>query len=177
MLTMTNTVHPPAGATALLCATSPDITALGWWTLALVVLGCMLMLVSALLLNNLIRLFPIYWWTPANLAQIHKEKWGKGDPDLETTSQAVNEEKKETEMATSSSASEATDVERHGSHQISALSEVERSRKREQVVINTALEHEIVIRKDHIIVPDWMDVNDWDLQVLEILQSRLKQTS
>ena len=61
---MTNTVHPPAGATALLAATSPDVTSLGWWLVAFVLLGASLMLASACVINNIQRQFPIYWWTP-----------------------------------------------------------------------------------------------------------------
>jgi CBS-domain-containing membrane protein len=64
---LTKTVHPPAGATALLCATEPAITALGWMFLPMIILGTTLLLAVALLLNNIQRQFPVYWWTPADL--------------------------------------------------------------------------------------------------------------
>jgi len=64
---LTKTVHPPAGATALLCATEPAITALGWLFLPMIILGTTLLLAVALLLNNIQRQFPVYWWTPADL--------------------------------------------------------------------------------------------------------------
>lgn len=67
-MAMTKTVHPPAGATALLAATTQEVTVLGWWLPALIVLGCILMLVSAMLVNNLCgRRWPIYWWTAVDL--------------------------------------------------------------------------------------------------------------
>jgi hypothetical protein len=65
----TKTVHPPAGATALLAATTPDITNLGWFLIPLVLLGTTLMLAVACVINNIQRQFPVYWWTAANLTK------------------------------------------------------------------------------------------------------------
>ncbi|RFU25114.1 hypothetical protein B7463_g11226, partial [Scytalidium lignicola] len=83
---ITNTVHPPAGATALLAATSDEITELGWFLLPLVLLGSVLMLAVACVLNNIQRKFPMYWWTPVDLQQLRK--W-----DVEEGGQARVEEK------------------------------------------------------------------------------------
>jgi hypothetical protein len=63
----TKTVHPPAGATALLAATTDDITELGWFLLPLILLGSTLMVAVACLFNNIQRTFPVYWWTPVDL--------------------------------------------------------------------------------------------------------------
>lgn len=68
-MSITKTVHPPAGATALLAATSPDIIQLGWWLVALAVLGAVLMVASACLINNIQRQFPLYWWTATDLGK------------------------------------------------------------------------------------------------------------
>ena len=65
---LTNTIHPPAGATALLAATTQEITDLGWYLLPLVVLGSVVTLVVACLVNNVQRQFPLYWWTERDLA-------------------------------------------------------------------------------------------------------------
>jgi len=62
----TKTVHPPAGATALLAATSPEITRLGWHLVPLIMLGSGLLLGVACVINNIQRQFPMYWWTPNN---------------------------------------------------------------------------------------------------------------
>lgn len=64
---ITNCVHPPAGATALLAATSPDIEKLGWFLIPLVLLGVVLMLAVACIVNNIQRQFPLYWWTAVPL--------------------------------------------------------------------------------------------------------------
>lgn len=65
----TKTVHPPAGATALLAATSPEIVALGWFLVPLSVLGSALLGVVGLLVNNLQRRWPEYWWTPDDVSR------------------------------------------------------------------------------------------------------------
>lgn len=60
---LTGTVHPPAGATALLAVTDDSVARLGWMLVPLVLLSGTLMLVVALLINNVQRAFPVYWWT------------------------------------------------------------------------------------------------------------------
>lgn len=64
---LTGTVHPPGGASAVLAATEPSITAMGWFFVPLVMWGATLMLAVGLVLNNIQRQFPMYWWTPLDL--------------------------------------------------------------------------------------------------------------
>ena len=71
-MTLTKTIHPPAGATALLAAVDPQVEPLGWYLLPLVLLSTALMLVTSLLLNNIQRQYPTYWWTPADLGSKDK---------------------------------------------------------------------------------------------------------
>ncbi|KAI9700278.1 MAG: hypothetical protein M1836_002293 [Candelina mexicana] len=68
---LTRTTHPPAGATALLAAVDPQVSALGWFLLPLVLLSSVLMLGSALAINNIQRQFPTFWWTPSSLSKAH----------------------------------------------------------------------------------------------------------
>jgi hypothetical protein len=37
-------------------------------------------------------------------------------------------------------------------------------------------EHEIKITKKRVIIPDWLEINDWERNVLEILRERLNVT-
>jgi hypothetical protein len=77
----TNTIHPPAGATALLAATSPEITELGWFLIPLILLGSVLLVAVGCVTNNIQRQFPIYWWTPVDLCGPNGddiEKQGQG---------------------------------------------------------------------------------------------------
>lgn len=70
----TNTIHPPAGATALLPSANKQVRGLGWWYLPAVLLMTMVMLVTALLVDNIQRRYPEYWWTPLPLGKVPKEK-------------------------------------------------------------------------------------------------------
>jgi hypothetical protein len=85
---ITNTIHPPAGATALLAATSPDIEKLGWFLIPLVLIGSTLMLAVACVMNNIQRQYPMYWWTPVRLPVQKREG------DLETQSPEKTSDKK-----------------------------------------------------------------------------------
>ncbi|CAM0141761.1 unnamed protein product [Umbelopsis sp. WA50703] len=58
----TRTVHPPAGGTALIAATQ---NAIGWLYIGIVALSAALMITVALIVNNIERRWPIFWWTPA----------------------------------------------------------------------------------------------------------------
>jgi CBS-domain-containing membrane protein len=61
---ITKTVHPPAGATALLPSTLPEIFNLSWYFLPVVLLSSALMLACALLINNIQRRYPVFWIAP-----------------------------------------------------------------------------------------------------------------
>ncbi|QKX61020.1 uncharacterized protein TRUGW13939_08166 [Talaromyces rugulosus] len=69
LMALTKTVHPPAGATALLAVVSDDSLVLGWWLVPLILLGAVLMTVVAMVINNIQRTFPQYWWTPEDLSK------------------------------------------------------------------------------------------------------------
>jgi len=90
LMTLTNTVHPPGGATALLAAVDPTISALGWIFVPLILLGSALMLGVALLVNNIQRQYPVYWWTPRDVGKQIKsdvetgQAENKDSPEIET---------------------------------------------------------------------------------------------
>lgn len=94
LMTLTNTVHPPAGATALLLAVDPKAIAVGWFMFPVVLLGIALMLCTALVLNNIQRQFPRHWWTPQDLRKkrtleaiegVTEGKRGKGKGSADPT--------------------------------------------------------------------------------------------
>jgi hypothetical protein len=86
-MAITKTVHPPAGATALLAVTSDEIMELGWGLLALIEVGCAVMLVVALVWGNMHvgRRFPVFWWTEMELKGeevkmgVEMEEEGRGE--------------------------------------------------------------------------------------------------
>ncbi|GLB39438.1 putative HPP family protein [Lyophyllum shimeji] len=65
LMQMTGTTHPPAGATALLAAVNTEVRDMGWYYLPVVLLTSALALAVALLLNNIQRRYPAYWFHPA----------------------------------------------------------------------------------------------------------------
>ncbi|KAF2714984.1 HPP-domain-containing protein [Pleomassaria siparia CBS 279.74] len=87
LMLLTGTVHPPGGASAVLAATSPEITDMGWWFVVLVAWGTTLMLMVGLAMNNVQRQFPMYWWTPVDLRQLQR---ARKDSDLETGEKRSN---------------------------------------------------------------------------------------
>ena len=66
----TNTTHPPAGATALLPSVDFAIWNIGWYYLPAVLLSCAIVLVIALISNNIQRQYPKYWISPPKPAPV-----------------------------------------------------------------------------------------------------------
>ncbi|KAL0957847.1 hypothetical protein HGRIS_000032 [Hohenbuehelia grisea] len=65
LMQMTSTTHPPAGATALLAAVNKDVRDLSWYYLPVILLTSTLALAVALLINNIQRRYPVFWFQPA----------------------------------------------------------------------------------------------------------------
>ncbi|KAI9356636.1 HPP family-domain-containing protein, partial [Pilaira anomala] len=70
LMQLTKTVHPPAGASALIAVVTPDILDLSWFYIGVVVLSAVMQVAIACLINNAERRYPQYWWTPHKPIQI-----------------------------------------------------------------------------------------------------------
>lgn len=178
VMSLTKTVHPPAGATALLAATDVAITELGWWLVALILLGAMLMLTSALIINNINRQFPMYWWTPVDLATLHAQKQAtdlEKDGTIGGTTGQVDDMKEQASNPGSDTATEAEDDAVDDGNDLSdmAASKQQRLRRRS----TAAALSEIIIAGGEIVVPHWFQVNEWEMSVLQIIQERLNSAS
>ncbi|KAL9003655.1 MAG: hypothetical protein Q9188_003478 [Gyalolechia gomerana] len=68
VMEITKTTHPPAGATALLAAVDRDVHRLSWYLLPVILLSSSVVLVTALLVNNIQRRFPVFWIEPTAAA-------------------------------------------------------------------------------------------------------------
>lgn len=73
-MALTGTVHPPAGATALLAVIEPKVVHLGWFLLPVILFTCLLIQSVALFVNNIQRRYPLYWWTPAEVGYRKKHQ-------------------------------------------------------------------------------------------------------
>lgn len=181
---ITKTVHPPAGATALLAATMPEVTELGWWLLLLVLLGAVLMLASAMVVNNLYKRFPLYWWTPMDLGSLGRPDVVKvkdieaGDGQGEAKSDGASSInsgsdvglKKNAQFSPGRAGSDAANVSHHEGENYDT-SEKKRLRN-----IHDNPELKVQIEMDRIVVPDWMGLSQWEIEVLEGFQTKLRQT-
>ncbi|CAK7566530.1 MAG: hypothetical protein SEPTF4163_004477 [Sporothrix epigloea] len=92
IMALTGTVHPPAGATALLAVTDENAYHIGWWLVPAVLLGSVLMQVIALLVNNMQRRYPMYWWSPEAVGQFWKQ--GTGSILMGSVIKSENDEEK-----------------------------------------------------------------------------------
>lgn len=86
-MALTGTMHPPAGATALLGVTADEVSRIGWLLVPMVVLSAGVMFVVAFIVNNIQRRFPVYWWTPEEVgsfwARRRRDRAGKDSTDPE----------------------------------------------------------------------------------------------
>lgn len=103
IMLLTNTVHPPGGASAVLAAVLPEVTEMGWYFVALVMLGTVLMLLVSLVTNNIQRQFPTYWWTPVDLkkekiSHHHTHPDGKGSIEIESRDEVASLEEEVEEI-------------------------------------------------------------------------------
>lgn len=73
LMALTGTVHPPAGGTALVAVTNGSIVAIGWSFVPAVLLLAVLMIAVGLVVNNLPRRYPIYWWSPEALGHFWRK--------------------------------------------------------------------------------------------------------
>jgi HPP family protein len=90
-MALTKTLHPPAGATALLAVVDDSSLEMGWFLIPVVQLGCILMICTALLLNNIQRRYPVYWWTAEDLGKRGQSNT-KSCSDVWPESEATGEE-------------------------------------------------------------------------------------
>lgn len=67
LMQLTKTVHPPAGATALIANTTENIIEIKWFYIGIVFLSAVLQVAIGCLINNIERKYPSYWWKPEHL--------------------------------------------------------------------------------------------------------------
>lgn len=92
VMVLTNTSHPPAGATAVLAVT--EGAGMGWWLIPVVILESTLMVAVACLINNIQQRYPAYWWTPVALSRKREEdveKAKKEEAEVISSSSSVKE--------------------------------------------------------------------------------------
>lgn len=64
VMAITNTIHPPAGASALLPSIDEQVRQMSWWFLPVQLISSVLIIAVALITGNIVRTYPVYWWSP-----------------------------------------------------------------------------------------------------------------
>lgn len=166
LMGLTKTVHPPAGATALLAVVDNRLVSLGWFLIPVMMLGGVLMLSVSLIINNIQRRYPVYWWTPEDLK--------KASPMFRTSKTATD--KAETGTA-NGGASEVTTVPAPEAQATNGSADTNQSTEKEEV--EKLIEHEkhglneTIIRPGLVIVPESMYLTQEEKLFLETLSRRL----
>jgi CBS-domain-containing membrane protein len=86
VMALTGTVHPPAASTALLAVVDNVALGLGWFLVPLTLLSCSIMFLVALLIMNIQRQFPLYWWTPDDVGRASSKMEIEKDLEADTSS-------------------------------------------------------------------------------------------
>lgn len=159
-MSVTNTVHPPGGATAILACIQADVLAMGWMYVPIIMLASVLMCVVALLFNNTLRWYPTYWWTSAEVGHAYQSKAEKAREEHERRKQ--ENEVKDLEKQRTSEEEESDVDAKEGS---SSVSEDAASR----------LEKEIRIGVEGVTMPAAFDfkLEPYEREFLGQLQERL----
>jgi hypothetical protein len=158
LMALTKTVHPPAGATALLAVTDKGLVAMGWFLIPVMLLGCALMLVVALLVNNIGRRFPIYWWTPEELPAQRRRRERR----------EMDEEK----AAAAGKGGPASSSQNGSAHEVDVPSDQESTGAVIQVVPSSPIP-EVLIRPGKVQVPESMFLTQEERLLLESMSHRL----
>jgi hypothetical protein len=147
IMTVTKTIHPPSGATAMIAATQADITALGWYYIPVVMLSATLAIAVGLITNNVQRRYPVFWATSAKIP----------------ARRPVVQEGKKGEETAGGRASEVTAVPLP--RRASQVSHKE----------HTVDTHKVIVNRDEIVVPEFIELESEHLQVLQEIQRLLNE--
>ncbi|KAL6816283.1 HPP domain-containing protein [Trichoderma camerunense] len=157
MMALTKTVHPPAGATALLAVVDPTLIQVGWFLIPVMLLGCTLMLGAALLINNIERQFPVYWWSPEDLRR----------PNSMFRRRSSKKKAKETESKPEDASSGEGDARYVSDVEANAAAETELEKE------DTIYAADIIIKPGQVIVPEHVYLTQEEQQYLETISKRL----
>ncbi|KAL6872899.1 HPP domain-containing protein [Trichoderma novae-zelandiae] len=155
VMALTKTVHPPAGATALLAVVDPTLIQVGWFLIPVMLLGCSLMLGAALVINNIERRFPVYWWAPEDLRQSNSMFRRRSS-------------KKKAAEAEPKPADASSGEDRYVSD-VEANAAAENEEEKEDRVYAA----DIIIKPGHVIVPEHVYLTQEEQQYLETISMRL----
>lgn len=177
VMALTGTVHPPAGATALIAVTDDNAYHLGWKLIPAVLLGSILMQAIALIINNLQRRYPTYWWSPEEVGQF----WTKSSPSA-SASGARPEEKPPAEKEDAGGVAVPDEEEADPEAGHVTFTRTRSPSSSRPLTAVASLEQQqtgrhqrprVVITRNRVVVPDSMYLRPEERLMLEALSERL----
>lgn len=170
---LTKTVHPPAGSTALMAVAEPGIVQLGWYLLPVVLLGITLMMSVALLVNNIARRFPLYWWTGEDLSLRRRGSGSQSDGELPYHNGAKGSDMWMNDTSVAGSQGAASSTIQAKSHD-SAEGEDDEFRDPEQAAGGFRRDSaSVVLRQGQLSLPDHFSVSPEEKRMLDGICRRL----
>jgi len=143
-----------------------DVSALGWFLVAPVMLGCIIMLAVALLINNIQRRFPYYWWSPEETGR----RWKKQHHQPHQQGKHVDGPSSESEKGLEKTNSETSGA---ASASGSGSGEDEDTDLERQATVTWVEGERLVVSKNHVTIPRSMYLTYEEKIVLETLSQRL----
>jgi hypothetical protein len=135
---------------------------LGWWLLPLVLLASMLMLATALIVNNgLGRRFPVYWWTPVDLHALRERR---------RNTKIEEQGKDDVERGLSETSTEAVRPSQELKPEISHDTD-----RTQAAGAKVKAGEYVLLTKDRMMLPDSLHLSDMQYEVLEILMEKLRE--
>ncbi|KAF1822730.1 HPP-domain-containing protein [Dissoconium aciculare CBS 342.82] len=157
LMSITNTVHPPGGATAVLAATNVDVIRMGWRFIPVVLLGSSLLVTVALIFNNILRQYPVFWWTPEKCgAPLRREQ--REEKEQQQQDKAAEEGNAQPRRSNSTASSDRT-----------LHTDLQRNKTNETV----PSPNDIRIHAHGIQVPSHLQLSEEETALLERLRQRL----
>ncbi|KAL1890030.1 hypothetical protein Sste5346_008465 [Sporothrix stenoceras] len=172
VMALTGTVHPPAGATAVIAVTDDNAYQLGWKLIPVVLLGSVLMQVIALIINNLQRRYPMYWWSPEEVGQF----WTKSDASEARNKTADEKEPADADKESGVAIPDEEDPDPEMGHVTFTRTRTPSTSVPLTAVasLENAIRHpRVTITRNRVVVPDSIYLRPEERLMLEALSERL----
>lgn len=155
--TILNIAHPPSGALALLPLIDEQVRNLGWRYLYIQLVSSILILGVALVFGNILRSFPLYWWTPGHV--------GKRKHGISRSPTHVG----------GASGTSGTSGEGEESVEPIEMDNIEIMDEEKGDITTIRGLKQITITVDDISIPEEMDLDETDVNWIEELQIKLRR--
>ncbi|KAI5960738.1 uncharacterized protein KGF55_004308 [Candida pseudojiufengensis] len=170
IMSICNCIHPPAGASAILPSIDEQVRLMSWWYLPVQLISSSLIITVACITGNIVRSYPVYWWSAGAGLEQKKQRMAKLTASDEETKIDSNEEidKSGKEKEEVDNSSNSDDMLYHP--ETNNLIPV---RTNETGINRYKNENKIIITSTSISVPENLDLEEVERDFLLSIQSKL----